>query len=490
MANGSTLPSESFLKVPCKHFLETMIYSYDVLRSEMRKHLPFFFYWSDCVKTKPSALNAMRFVFAYYNKLDNNPIDEISEKKADDYLEALIKYYNSEYPDKVFGKHVACFIRGFKSNTRTEIKAEDFEWFPKDTKGNPILPKEFEQISKEFDFAWKCARLWHLLKEREQEHYILNFLRIREIEFTKTSRIPSDISGKLNNSTIEEPEYLKKIVDYFTPEQMTKHDMSLLLKKACRASLMKLLNDEIKEIAPSNARIKPLDSLWLLARFYKIHNYRLDFIGQKMPLRAVKQIVGIDGHSPFLDWTPDNFDKQVKQGSVKVGKRKFPLSEVLMTLYSHKKLLSLLEGKSNELIPGKERNPYKPLYDVINEQNSATSAISYLDLSSEKWRKFIKEHLSVFNAIIFFGSIFNTKYEILVERYGNFLKNNATLADFFISAMLADGLESAKNLSIITVDDFDIWDIFIAILFWISMYAKAVDKEIKNQEAKQITAPS
>ena len=104
--------------------------------------------------------------------------------------------------------------------------------------------------------------------------------------------------------------------------------------------------------------------------------------------------------------------------------------------------------------------------------------------------KFIKEHLSVFNAIIFFGSIFNTKYEILVERYSKSLENNATLADFFISAMIADGLESAKNLSIITVDDFDTWDIFIAILFWISMYAKAVDKEIKKQEAKQITAPS
>lgn len=491
MANELTIPSGSFLKVPCKHYLETMIRSYDVLRSELSKHFPFFIYWSACIKTKPSASNAMRFAFTYFNKIDNDSIDKILEEKADDYLEALIKYYNIEFPDNVFGKHVAQFIRGFKSNAgRTEIKTDDFEWFPKDKKGNPLLPTEFEQISKEFDFAWKCARLWQLLEERKQEHYILNFFCIREIEFTKTSNIPSDTLSKLNESAIEEPEYLKKFVDFFTPEQMTKHDMCLLLKKACRASLMKLSNDEIKEIAPSNARIKPLDSLWLLARFYKIHNYRLDFIGQKMPRRAVKQIVGIDAPSPFLDWTSDNLDKQVKKGSVKVGKRTFPLSEVLMTLCSHKKLRSFLEHKSNELIPGKERNPYKPLYDVINEQNSATSAISYLDLSSEKCRKFIKEHLNVFNAIIFVGSIFNTKYEILVERYSNFLENNATLADFFISAMSADGLESAKNLSIITVDDFDTWEISIAILFWILMYAKAVVKEIKKQEAKQISAPS
>ena len=258
MANELTIPFGSFLKVPCKHYLETMIRSCDVICSELLEHFPFLIYWSGCIKTKPSASNAMRFAFTYFNKIDNNSIDEISEEKADDYLDALIKYYNIEFPDNVFGKHVAQFIRGFKSNTgRTEIKTDDFEWFPKDKKGNPLLPTEFEQISKEFDFAWKCARLWQLLEERKQEHYILNFLRIREIEFTKTSRIPSGILGKLNNSTIDEPEYLKKIVDYFIPEQMTRHDMSLLLKKACRASLMKLLNDEIKEIAPSNARIKP-----------------------------------------------------------------------------------------------------------------------------------------------------------------------------------------------------------------------------------------
>ena len=209
-----------------------------------------------------------------YNKKDNDPIDEISEKRADEYLEALIKYYNSEYPDIAFGKHVAQFIRGFKSNTgRTEIKTDDFEWFPKDNVGNGKLPKEFEPISKEFDFAWKCARLWQLLEERKQEHYILSFLGFNEIKFTETSNIPTEISSKLNESTIEEPSYLKKFVDYFTPERMTKHDMCLLLKKACRASINKQLNEKIVEISPSNARIKPLDSLWLLARFYGIHYY-------------------------------------------------------------------------------------------------------------------------------------------------------------------------------------------------------------------------
>ena len=491
MANESTPSSELFLKVPCKHYLETMIRSYDVLRSELYNHIPFLIYWAECVETKPSALNAMRFAFAYYDKNDNNSIDEISEKKADEYLEALIKYYNSEYPDKAFGKHVAQFIRGFKSNTgRTEIKTDDFDWFPKDKEGNEKIPKEFEQISKEFDFSWKCARLWQLLEERKQDHYILNFLGISEIEFTETSHLPFEFLNKFNETSIEEPEYLKRIVDYYTPEQMTKHDMSVLLKKACRTSIKKQLNEEIIEIAPSNARIKPLDSLWLLARFYRIHYYRLDFIGQKMPVRAVKQFVGIDESSLFLDWTPDNLDKLIKQGRVKVGKRTYPLDEVLMTIYSHKDLLDFFERKSNEIILGKERNPYKPIHQAISEQNSATSAVSCLDLSNEKWRKFVKEHLSTFKAMVFFGSIFNTKYESLYEKYNFLLAKYAVLDDFFIGAMVAEELENAKNMFFITVDDFDVWDIIGAILILFSLYSKSIEKVADKQEPKQIVSPS
>lgn len=495
MANELIVPSESFLKVPCKHYLETMIYSYDVLRSEMRVHMPFFIYWSECVETKPSALNAMRFAFAYYNKKDNDPIDEISEKRADEYLEALIKYYNSEYPDIAFGKHVAQFIRGFKSNTgRMEIKTDDFEWFPKDNVGNGKLPKEFEPISKEFDFAWKCARLWQLLEERKQEHYILSFLGFNEIKFTETSNIPTEISSKLNESTIEEPSYLKKFVDYFTPERMTKHDMCLLLKKACRASINKQLNEKIVEISPSNARIKPLDSLWLLARFYGIHYYRLDFIGQKMSPRAIKQFEGIDGDSPFLEWNEKNLDKVINQGFVKAGNRTYPLAEVLLTIYSHKELLESLEHKSNEIIEGKERNPYKPVYQTISEQGSSSDAISNLDLSSEEMRELIKEHQGVFKAMMSIGSIFNAKYVDLIKKYSFVIckkSNNKILQKFITSTMITDGLENAKNVFFTTVLDFDIEDFFAAALIWILLlYTEDFGNAVGNQESKQIAASS
>ena len=494
MANELTIPSKSFLKVPCKHYLETMISSYDVLRSELRKHLPFIIYWSECIETKPSASNAMYYAFAYYNKLDNNSIDEVSEKKADDYLEALIRYYNSEYPDNVFGKHIAQFIRGFKSNTRKEeINSDDFEWFPRDKNGNEKLPKEFEQISKEFDFAWKCARLWHLLKKREQEHYILNFLGISETEFAKTSNIPPEISSRLNETTIEDPKYLKQIVDYFSPEQMTKHDMCLLLKKACRASIKKQLNDEIIEINPSNARIKPLDSLWLLARFYGLHHYRLNFIRQKMPVRAIKQFSGIDEESPFLDWNEKNLEKLIRQETVTIGNRDYPLTEVLMTMYGHKQLLSFFEHKSNEIIPGKERNRYEPIYQSIREQSSSFSAISNFDLTNEKVRKFVKEHQSVCKAMIFLGSLFNTKYLALLEKYSSIIEkkaNSKILDNFIVGTMITEGLENAKNVFFITEDDFNNWDLLGAALIWLLLYFKAVEKVASKQEPKQIETSS
>lgn len=483
-----TSPSETFLKVPCKHYLEEMIHSYDILRSELRNHMPFIANWSECVETKPSALNAMKFAFNYYRKEDNGAIDEISGRNADNYLEALIAYYNSEYPDKAFGKHVAQFIRGFKLNTgRTAIKTDDFEWFPKSWEGKK--PKEFEQISKEFDFAWKCARLWQFLKEQEQERYILSFLGISEIEFTEKSKIPPEISNRLDEPSIEDPKLLKKLVDDFMPEQMTMHDMSLLLKKTCRSSIKKQSDNGIVELSPSNARIKPLDSLWLLARFFGIHHYRLDFIGQNMPARAVKQFVGLDGDSPFLDWDEKNLDEVIGQGSVKVGKRTYPLAEVLMTVYNHKELLDRLERKSKEIIEGKERNPYEPVYQTIREQSSTSMAISHFDLSNEKVRKLIKEHQNVFKAMIFIGSVFNSKYEALLDKYEPFLEkgeNNNILHTFVISALISEGIENPKNMFFITDDDFDTCDLVFAVFIWLVLYFKV----LRKQEPKQIVASS
>lgn len=99
-------------------------------------------------------------------------------------------------------------------------------------------------------------------------------------------------------------------------------------------------------------------------------------------------------------------------------------------------------------------------------------------------REFVKEHFNIFKAIIFFGSFFNTRYEILVERYSHLLKNNTTLAFFLVGAMIAEGLEHPKNMSFITVDDFDTWDIFLALLFWALMYTKAIEKKVEKQDAK------
>ena len=501
MTRESTSQRKSFLDPRCKHFLKEMISSYDVIRKEFFEHLPFLIYWSDCVGTKPSAENALQYAFKYYKKLQNTKLDETIEKIADDYLEEVISYYNSEHPDKSFGKNVAQFIRAFKlgeeqKKERTEIKTDDFEWLPSRLKHN----HNFEQISKEFDFAWKTARLWQLLKARGQEQFILRFLGIVDedeedekkelISTSSKDNIPQELSKKLETICFEDVNYLKKNIDFFSPEFMQKHDMCVFFKKACVSSLKQLKNDKVKVFAPSDAIIKPLDSIWLLGRFYGIHPYGLNFIKKDLPARAVKQFVGIEG-SPFLDWNEKSIDELINSSSsIRVGNHNYPLAIVLKTIYSNKHLLALLESKSNEIIEGKERNPYKPLYDTIQAQSSKNSIISNIDLSDEKFRQVIKKKPGFFKALIFLGSFpdFIIRYQKELEKNSHLiddLEDPRIIGTMLISLILSEGLENEKNLFIITTDDFTTWEMFAAAIVLFFWCYNILNKDMKK-ESKQI----
>ena len=499
MTQESTSQSKSFLDPRCKHFLKEMISSYDVIRKEFFEHLPFLIYWSDCVGTKPSADNALEYAFKYYKKLHNTKLDEAAEKIADDYLENVISYYNAEYPDKSFGKHVAQFVRAFKlgdeqRKERTEIKTDDFEWLPDKLKQN----RNFEKISKEFDFAWKTARLWQLLKTRGQEQFILAFLGIKEepnqdeqkksLTISSEHKLPIELSKKLDSLCFEETRFLKDSIDFFSPEFMTKHDMCVFFKKACISSIKKLKGDNVVDIAASNARIKPLDSIWLLGRFYGIHSYALNFISQEMPSRAVKQFVGLE-NSPFLDWKERDIDELIKSETIRVGNRNYPLAEVLMTIYSNSSLRALLEQKSNEIIEGKEQNPYKPLYDTILKEGSKNSFISNIDLTKKEFLNIAKKSPGVFKSLIFLGSFpdFFFKYAKELEANNHLIddiQDPRIIGTFLISAILSEGLENEKNLFIITDDDFDNNDLFVAALILIIWYSMSVLKECKPDTRK------
>lgn len=504
MIQETTSHCKSFLHPPCKHFLKEMISSYDVIRKEIFEHLPFLIYWSDCVGTKPSAENALEYAFKYYKKLHNTKLDENIEKIADDYLEKVISYYNAEYPDKSFGKHVAQFIRAFKlgneqKKERTEIKTDDFKWLPGKLQQN----HNFEKISKEFDFAWKTARLWQLLKTRGQEQLILSFLGINEemsqdeqkksLPVSSENKLPIEISKKLDCICFEETQFLKENIDFFSPEFMTKHDMCIFLKKACLSSIKKLKGNNVVDVAASNARIKPLDSIWLLGRFYGIHPYALNFISQEMPSRAIKQIVGLES-SPFLDWKERDIDELIKSETIRVGNRNYPLAEVLMTIYSNGRLRTLLEQKSKEIIEGKEQNPYKSLYNTILKEGSKTSFISSIDLTKKEFQKFAKKRPGLFKALIFLGSFpdFIFKYAKELEANNHLLddiKDPRIIGTFLISAIVSEGLENEKNLFIITYDDFDSDNLFAAAMILIIWYSMSVLKEIRSN-AKQMGAQS
>ena len=209
-----------------------------------------------------------------------------------------------------------------------------------------------------------------------------------------------------------------------------------------------------------------------------------------MPARAVKQFVGIEG-SPFLDWNEKSIDELINNSSsIRVGNHNYPLATVLKTIYSNKHLLTLLESKSNEIKEGKERNPYKPLYDTIQAQSSKKSIISNIDLSDEKFRQTIKKKPGFFKALLFLGSFpdFILRYEKELEKNSHLIEDiedTRIIDTMLISLILSEGLENEKNLFIITTDDFTTWEMFAAAIVLCSWCYNILKKDTK-QESKQI----
>ncbi len=304
------------------------------------------------------------------------------------------------------------------------------------------------------------------------------------LSVSSNKELPIELSKKLDSICFEETQFLKDSIDFFSPDFMTKHDMCIYLKKACLSSIKKLKGCNVVELAASNARIKPLDSIWLLGRFYGIHPYSLNFISQEMPSRAIKQFVGLES-SPFLDWKERDIDELIKSKTIRVGNRNYPLAEVLMTIYSNDSLRTLLEQKSNEIIEGKEQNPYKSLYDTIQKEGFKTSFISNIDLTKKEFKNVAKKSPGLFKALIFLGSFpdFIFKYAKELEANNhliNDIEDPRIIGTFLISAIISEELENEKNLFIITDDDFDNNDLLIAAMILIIWYSMSVLKEAKK----------
>ena len=503
MANRKVSINKLLHEQPYKRYIEALINAYDEICRHFFEHFRFLAYWGELIidscKKETDPANALRFAFSYYNHIDNENIDPHEELVANCYLDKIISLYNA---DKLSGINIARFIRSFKTagenaaRERTEIKTADIEWLPKKNAKSKKAPKiekvnlskEEIKIAREFDFAWSCARLWQYLKSHDKESFILHFLCIKKNVPTSKTIADGEVNKlfeKLKNLDIEEPSELKKFLKHFSPSIMTKQEMQTLLKKACLACIKKKKkNGEINDISPSDARIKQLEPIWLLGRFYRIHNYALDFIKQEKLARAVKQFAGIID-SPFLKYNVRNLDKMIKRPSLRVGKHNYPLEEVLLTIFGSKALIEELKNKSNEIIPGKRRNPYKPLLENIEKRSTKHSLVAQLDLANDKIRKFAQTN--AFKALIFLSAFpdFFLKYNSDIETNNDIIdgiEKNTVVGGFLYNTIMMQGLENEKNLFFLTDEEFDVWDLLIAGLLLI-VFHQQNNKQVKSKES-------
>lgn len=504
MTKRQTSQNKLLHEHPYNHYIEALINAYDEICRHFFEHFRFLAYWGELIikscEKETDAANALRFAFSYYNHNQNTGIDPHEEMVANCYLEKLISLYNADKPS---GINIARFIRSYKTagencaRERDEIKTKDIEWLPKGQKNTQKLEKlklskEELKIAREFDFAWNCARLWQYLKSHKKEEFILHFLCIRENKSpTKiiAGREINELFEKLKNLDIETPSELKNFLKYFSPSIMTKQEMQMLLKKACLASIKKKnKKGEITDISPSDARIKHLEPIWLLGRFFRIHYYALNFIKQDMPARAVKQFAGIMD-SPFLSYNVKNLDDIIKRPTLRVGKHNYPLEEVLLTIFGSKALIEELKNKSNEIVPGKLKNPYKTLLESIEKRSTKHSLVAQLNLVNDKIRKFAQTN--AFKALIFLTAFpdFFLKYNSDIEANNDIIdgiEKNTVVGGFLYSSIMMQGLENEKNLFFLTDEEFDVWDLLIAGLLLIVFYQQNNKQVEKKDSPKEI----
>ena len=209
------------------------------------------------------------------------------------------------------------------------------------------MKKKEQIIAKEMQFGWSISRLWQLLKNRKKEKYIRVFLGIDYWECNahnlKKKHIPEELKKSLSNNNSEEINFFDKYLHFFSPEHLSNDELHAFFKKACFSS--------INNRSLSNAYRQPLDKIWLLAHFFNIHSYSLDFIdnpsGRGVSSRAIKQFEM--SQKPFFSQSnhPTNLARLADKDFIKVGSKRLPIEEYFSTMASKGDLFKIKKEKTD-----------------------------------------------------------------------------------------------------------------------------------------------
>lgn len=466
--------SHPLLDQDCCLYLKSMIIACDKMAPNIKNFHSFFKYWNKLVQKNPSPKNAFLYAFKYFNSEENKGIDKETESKAKQYLTDLRFHYKDL---GLVGESIQNFIGSFQDNqsSRTEIKAEDINWFPEDNEKDQWTNQEHIHIANIFCFAWNVARFWQLLDGRsnseskslsERRSYLIqierlkNFLGIlkndsKSIEHSPSSKekIPERLTSCLKNTNPEETEFFDTYLGYFSPEYLTQDEMCSFWKKASFSSVFK------KSV--KTALKKPLDSIWLLARFYCIHAYKLDFFNAKRGFKdkAFKQISNTfnpDTINKIKEIHLEKYLKKENNPQFRWGNNKISLYEACATIWDEKKWKEI-ENLSKQIDEQYESNPYKKFLEKALPFRKKGTLLNNFDFSNRQLRTWFSKEPKKFNTLIillslceFFKRVEDEDLDILQD----FIRET-NLATFEINLILSQGMEHEKNLFLVATNDID-----------------------------------
>lgn len=338
----------------CRNYIESAINCYHQIATEVFAHIDFLFFWFNGIIDEATPENSMRSTVNYFiGKNTSNKLNTQSKTYAEEYFKKILKHYNNlcdrdeNEKEYIEGKRIFEWIRGLRSKKpKNYIKTENIDWLPV-LKTKDKWSKKEQIIANELQFGWSISRLWQLLRSRKKEKYIRVFLGGDTWECNaqnlKKKHIPEELKKSLMNNNSEEMTFFDKYLHFFSPEYLSNDELCAFFKKACFSS--------INERSLSNAYRQPLDKIWLLARFFNIHSYSLDFIdnpsGRGISSRAVKQFEMSQTTDLMQSNPPINLARLIDKDFIKMGSKRLPVEEVLSTLVSKGDLFKIKKEKTD-----------------------------------------------------------------------------------------------------------------------------------------------
>ena len=464
--NEVTYPNHPLLGRDCHDYMEAMVVACDDMGADIKKYHSFLKYWLNRVQQNPSARSAFLYAFKYFDSNENKGIKPDQEKEANEYLTDL-KFHLNDLG--LVGESMRKFIESFQSDVpRMKIKTEDIEWFPKLNK-EQWTKSEYIVYANIFRFAWSVARLWQLFENQHEDDHIkeIHIYQLKNFLFVLSGKeplisynckeaqnVPNELRDALITLSPESIEFFEKYLYFFSPEYLTMNEMCMFWKKACISSI------EGKTV--QTALKKPLDSIWLLGRFYLIHSYTLNFFNGKRGFtdKAFKQIYNTSNPEAIKEIKKISLveivEKKINQKQLEWGNKKLSLFEVCATVCSDKEWKKV-EKRCEKIDEQYESNPGRKFLEEAASYRSKNTLLNEFDLSNKHIKKWALKEPKKFNTIIVIISLF----ELLKKRGKadfSILKDwfkNPALRGFETNLIISQGVNHEKNLFLISLNDID-----------------------------------